>query len=74
MLDRKELKAGLTWGSQRKIAQRAGSTEAVVSNWFANNWNNERIEAAAVEVYAEAVAARNLRLAKFEAAKRGEKL
>lgn len=74
MIDRKEIKAGLPWGSQRKIAQRAGATETTVSQWFAGRFNSARLEAAALEVYAEAAAERNRAAARFEAAKRGEKL
>ena len=74
MIDREEIKAGLPWGSQRKIAKLAGATETNVSQWFAGKFNSDRIEAAALDVLAEAVAARNQTLARYEAAKRGEKL
>lgn len=74
MLDRKEIKSGLRFGSQREIARRAGTTETVVSQWFAGKFNSDRIESVAVDVYAECVAARQLREAQYEAAKRGEKL
>ena len=74
MLDRQEIKAGLTFGSQRKIARLSGLTEASVSQWFSGRINSERIAKAALTVYAQCVAARNEWQARLEIARKGEQL
>ena len=74
MVDREEIKQALVYGKQAEIAKRAGVNESSVSSWFKGQINSERIEDAAIEVYAECVAIRKARQEKLESAKRGEKL
>ena len=72
MLDRKKIQNGLLHGSKAEIARRAGVKMPVVSNWFADKFNSERIANAAVEVYAEDVAKKNALEAKFKEAEKGK--
>lgn len=74
MIDRQEIKDALPYGGLSKIARRTGVKPAAVTKWFSGRINSERIQNAAIELYAETVAAHKAVAAKLEAAKRGEKL
>jgi lambda repressor-like predicted transcriptional regulator len=74
-MNRQQIKAALPRGGQKEIARRSGLGESAVSLWFSESErDSERIEAAALEVLAEAQAKKQQLQAKFEAALRGEKL
>lgn len=72
MLNRKKIQTGLLFGSKAEIARRAGVKMPVLSNWFADKFNSERIANAALEVYAEDVAKKKALQAKMKAAEKGK--
>lgn len=71
MIDRQKIKAALPYGKLSEIARRAGVGPSTVGAWFNGTNSSERVEEAAVEVYAECVAAQNARLAKYAAVQPG---
>lgn len=76
MLNRKQLRKELAYGSGTELAKRTGRSVRAVSDWFTNRRNSDAIEAAALQLLAEQVKAKQEKSAqlqaKFEAALRGE--
>ncbi|MFZ4547550.1 MAG: hypothetical protein ACOYN4_08950, partial [Bacteroidales bacterium] len=63
--EKKHLRSGLPHGSCKLIAQKVGVSQQSVSYFFMGNMNSERIERAAVNLYAKVKREEKARLAKL---------
>ncbi|WP_035565999.1 hypothetical protein [Hymenobacter sp. IS2118] len=74
MLNRQELRESLPYGALTEIANRAGVSPAMVTNWFRSHSNNLKVQQAALEILAERKAFEKAAQQQFEAAMQGEKI